>query len=273
MKKLKYLILMVLLSFLLIPSIYAVCETPYKYLNDVPSGYKKVECYYNNGDSGITLVFAVKGNSSTFCYEKWELAESGLTKTQYKKKWQSLVKTCESQISGGGFPEDYCKKIYTYDGSNVYQKVREITPSFAPKSVSDCPNYISYGDNANYIDSSDEESGFSYGKDKVSCGNIEKIPRKIPELTTWAVTFIQVLVPVILVIFSMVDLIKAISSQKEDEIKKGQKVLIKRIVLAAVIFLVVILVKLIISIVASATDTTNIISCINCFINDVRSCK
>lgn len=102
---------------------------------------------------------------------------------------------------------------------------------------------------------------------KVSCGSIEKIPKKIPELTSWAVTFIQVLVPVILVIISMVDLVKAISSQKEDEIKKGQKVLIKRIVLAAVIFLFVALVKLVVSVVANASDTNNITSCISCFID------
>lgn len=107
----------------------------------------------------------------------------------------------------------------------------------------------------------------------VSCGNFKNFPRKIPELTTWAVTLIQVAVPVILVILSMVDLVKAISGQKEDEIKKGQKVLIKRIILAAVIFLFVALVKLVISVVASSTDTNNITKCIACFIEDVNKCK
>lgn len=103
--------------------------------------------------------------------------------------------------------------------------------------------------------------------DKISCGNIESIPKKIPELTSWAVTLIQILVPIILVIMSMVDLIKAITSQKEDEIKKGQKVLIKRIILAVIIFLFVALIKLIISVVASSTDTNNITDCIACFID------
>lgn len=107
----------------------------------------------------------------------------------------------------------------------------------------------------------------SYTQNKVSCGGIKKIPKKIPELTSWAVTFIQVLVPVILVIMSMVDLVKAVSSQKDDEIKKGQKVLIKRIILAAIIFLFVALVKLVISVVASASDTDSITSCIACFID------
>lgn len=109
---------------------------------------------------------------------------------------------------------------------------------------------------------------FAY--EKVTCGGMN-LPKKIPELTSWAVTFIQVLVPVILVIMSMVDLVKAMSSQKEDEIKKGQKVLVKRIVLAVIIFLFVALVKFVISIVANSTDTNNIVSCISCFIDG--NCK
>lgn len=108
-------------------------------------------------------------------------------------------------------------------------------------------------------------SAFAY--DKTSCGNIESIPKKIPELTSWVVTLIQILVPVILVIMSMVDLVKALSSQKEDEIKKGQKVLIKRIILAVIIFLFVALIKLVVSVVASSTDTNNITDCIACFID------
>lgn len=108
---------------------------------------------------------------------------------------------------------------------------------------------------------------------KVSCGNIKNIPKKIPELTTWAISLIQVAVPVILVILSMVDLVKAVSSQKEDEIKKGKSVLVKRIILAAVIFLFVAIVKFAISIVASSTDTNNISNCIACFIEDVNKCK
>lgn len=108
---------------------------------------------------------------------------------------------------------------------------------------------------------------------KVSCGNIKNIPKKIPELTTWAVTLIEVAIPIILVILSMVDLIKAVSSQKEDEIKKGKNVLVKRLILAAIIFLFVALIKFVISIVANSTDTNNISKCISCFIENVDNCK
>ena len=60
--------------------------------------------------------------------------------------------------------------------------------------------------------------------DKVSCGNITGIPAKIPELVSFAITLIQIAVPVILVVMGSVDLFKGITAQKEDEIKKGQKI-------------------------------------------------
>jgi len=106
----------------------------------------------------------------------------------------------------------------------------------------------------------------------VSCGNVTDIPRKLPELTNFAVTLLQIAVPVILVIMGSVDLLKSVTSQKEDEIKKGQKIFVKRLVVAAIIFFVVVIVKFLISIVADASST-NIIECMDCFLSGVSNCK
>lgn len=102
---------------------------------------------------------------------------------------------------------------------------------------------------------------------KVSCGNIDDIPRKIPELTSMAINIIHIAVPVILVIMGSLDLFKGITAQKEDEIKKGQQVFIKRLILAAIIFFVVVIAKLLISVVANSSSD-NISSCIDCFISN-----
>jgi hypothetical protein len=102
---------------------------------------------------------------------------------------------------------------------------------------------------------------------KVSCGNITGIPKKIPELTSLAITIVHVAVPVILVIMGSLDLFKGITAQKEDEIKKGQQVFVKRLILAALIFFVVVIVKLLISVVADSSND-NISSCIDCFISN-----
>ena len=60
-----------------------------------------------------------------------------------------------------------------------------------------------------------------YAAAKVSCGNVTEIPAKIPELISFAVTMIQIAVPIILVVMGSMDLFKGITAQKEDEIKKG----------------------------------------------------
>lgn len=98
-------------------------------------------------------------------------------------------------------------------------------------------------------------------------GAITDIPTKIPELTSTMFTIVQVAVPIILVIMGSLDLFKGITSGKEDEMKKGRQMFIKRLVIGAIIFLVVIIVKLIISVVAD-TGVDNMIDCIDCFISN-----
>lgn len=111
-----------------------------------------------------------------------------------------------------------------------------------------------------------------YAAAKVSCGNVTGIPRKIPELTNLAISIIQVAVPVILVIMGSMDLFKGVMAQKEDEIKKGQQMFIKRLIVGALIFFVVVVAKFLISIVAD-TSSQNIVKCIDCFLRGVNNCK
>ena len=106
---------------------------------------------------------------------------------------------------------------------------------------------------------------------KVSCGNVTDIPRKIPELTSMVITMIQIAVPVILVVMGSMDLFKGVTAQKEDEIKKGQQLFIKRLIVAGIIFFVVVIAKLVISIVAESSSS-NIIDCIDCF-TDSKTCE
>ena len=100
---------------------------------------------------------------------------------------------------------------------------------------------------------------------KVSCGNVTGIPKKIPDLTSYAVGIIQVAVPVILVIMGTIDLIKGITSQDEKEIKKGQQIFVKRLIVGVIIFFIVVIVKFIISLVAD-TSSLDIVECVDCFI-------
>ena len=73
---------------------------------------------------------------------------------------------------------------------------------------------------------------------KVSCGNIKGVPIKILELSNLAINILEVTVPVLIIIFGIVDFVKAISSQKEDEMKKAQSTFIKRLIYGALVFFV-----------------------------------
>lgn len=97
----------------------------------------------------------------------------------------------------------------------------------------------------------------------VSCGEITGIPKGIPATTKIIYLLLQIGVPIVLVIFGMVDLMKAVTAQKEDEIKKGQQVLIKRVVSAVIIFFVFAIVKALASMLA---DSASVGECLNCFI-------
>ena len=103
-----------------------------------------------------------------------------------------------------------------------------------------------------------------------SCANSlgdAMIDEKIPNIVSTIVTVIKIVVPVLLVIFGMLDLAKGLIAQKEDEIKKGQQLFIKRLISGALVFFVFTLVQLIISVVADDKDETNIMTCAQCFIN------
>lgn len=103
----------------------------------------------------------------------------------------------------------------------------------------------------------------------VSCGTgtIDNIPEIIPKVVSAAYTIVQVAVPVVLVIMGSLDLFKGISAQKEDEIKKGQQMFIKRMISAALVFFVFVIVKVLISFVADSSSNS-IMDCAQCFIEN-----
>ena len=92
------------------------------------------------------------------------------------------------------------------------------------------------------------------------------IPDKLAYMIQMAILAIQVVVPILLIIWGMLDLGKAVVAQKEDEIKKGQQTFIKRIIAAAIVFFVVTIATLLINLVADDSET--ITGCID----DILAC-
>lgn len=93
------------------------------------------------------------------------------------------------------------------------------------------------------------------------------IPGDLVAIIHYIYLAIQVLVPVILVIFGMIELTKAIMAQKEDEIKKAQGSFIKKLIVAVIVFLTFSIVRLVFNFANSGKDNSSVWNCANSIIN------
>src|SRR5574344_362886 len=87
------------------------------------------------------------------------------------------------------------------------------------------------------------------------------IPTQLANIVAIIYNLIKIGVPLLLIIFGMLDLGKAVMSQKDDEIKKGQQTFVKRLIAAAIVFFVFTIVQLLLSIVDSE-DSATILNCL-----------
>lgn len=98
------------------------------------------------------------------------------------------------------------------------------------------------------------------------CGNLNlEFSGTIPYVISTVITIIKIVVPVLLIIFGMIDFLKSVTASKEDEIKKGRQTFISRLIAAVIVFFVIQIVQLVCKF-ASGNDN-NIVSCFNCFVN------
>lgn len=89
------------------------------------------------------------------------------------------------------------------------------------------------------------------------CGGGLVIPAQIVSVIQMIVTLIKIGVPILLIVFGMLDLGKSVMAQKEDEIKKGQQLFIKRLISAAIVFFVVTIVQFIVGLLDTPTGYVN----------------
>ena len=89
---------------------------------------------------------------------------------------------------------------------------------------------------------------------------------KIVNIIRFVYNAIKIGVPIILVVVGMFDMGKAITQQKEDEIKKAQTLLVKKAVAALIVFLMFAFVQLIVNI-AGGDEATTTTGCINSILN------
>ncbi len=90
-------------------------------------------------------------------------------------------------------------------------------------------------------------------------------PGMLPYAVNFAITVIKIAIPIILIVFGMLDLGKAVVASKEDEIKKGQQMFIKRLIAAVIVFFVTFVVQIVIRFVTNGDNA--VMRCLNCFVN------
>ena len=93
-------------------------------------------------------------------------------------------------------------------------------------------------------------------------GDICNTLEPIMTIIGYVIFGIKVIVPVILVLFGMFDLTRAIMEKDESNIKKAQSLLIKRIIYGVAVYLVVTIVSLIMNLIVS--DDSSWKSCVEC---------
>lgn len=102
------------------------------------------------------------------------------------------------------------------------------------------------------------------------CPGVSEVPYKLINIVSALITIMKFGIPVLLIIFGMLDLGKAVMASKEDEIKKGQQMFIKRVIAAILVFFVIVVVQLVVNLASgSDTEASNIWDCVNAFVKGV----
>lgn len=106
----------------------------------------------------------------------------------------------------------------------------------------------------------------------VSCGMLllTDIPVIIPKIVHTFYLIALIAVPILLVIFGSIDFVKSLVGQKDDEIKKGRQIFIKRLITGVLVFFILSIVRLIVSIADddSSNGVFRVLDCVNCFIEN-----
>ena len=114
--------------------------------------------------------------------------------------------------------------------------------------------------------------------DSTLCGNI-LVPNELFNLVSTIIQMIKIVVPILLIIWDMLDFAKSVVAKKEEDIKKYQKAFVSRLISALVVFLIVVIVQFAVNLVSSVEEQSNedgqtitdVWGCTKKFINGVDS--
>lgn len=128
--------------------------------------------------------------------------------------------------------------------------------------------------------SADDENEFKSFYDETitykTCGGLDHIPNKLPEFVNAIYKTIKFLIPIILILLGMKDFIQAVMSKDEKLMTEQKNKFIRRISAAVIVFFIFSIVQFITNLAYKAggedSESGNISSCMECFLNDSEKC-
>ncbi|MBR4262140.1 MAG: hypothetical protein IKQ35_02105 [Bacilli bacterium] len=109
-----------------------------------------------------------------------------------------------------------------------------------------------------------------YAVNKISCGTTSGIPEALPEFIRTIITLIEILVPLGLILFGSVDLLKVVFGEDKRGLDKAVKKFLIRSASGVIVFFIVFITLLFFENMDNSSSTAE---CIKCFTVDKDSCK
>lgn len=244
----------------------------YKYFYDdneyvcPPSVFYLVHNDYDYANTTLRYIYFYGDSPSESAYESDATAE--FKKVDGSKHGVECGVTGPKKTFGGIKYETSC---------NEYKLQNQDGPNMDPEDPDPTPDPTECEENPEACEDPSVNSGIikpisPTGTSTYSCGNemMTGINSNILKATSYSYNILRIIVPLALIILGSMDLIKGIMAQKEDEIKKGQQIFIKRLVAAILIFFVFAIVKFLLGIFASS-NSADIVDCLNCIIDGENS--
>lgn len=159
-----------------------------------------------------------------------------VTTCQFYNKY--IKKDEQGNIVGGELYDKY-NQCNTADCLNDYNEIKDKLKSFCSNSlkngdytVEPCVNHcLSLADDIRKIE--------GYSVDTGECNFSDRVVKWIANIVKW----VKYIAPILVIIFGIMDFIKAIAAQSEDEMKKAQSRFIRRLIVAALVFIVPFLIE------------------------------
>lgn len=112
--------------------------------------------------------------------------------------------------------------------------------------------------------------GFTFvyadGNEYIGCGN-RFLPRPFATITSTIIKVLNLVLPLVLIVTGSIDFVKAVIAKKDDDIQKGQKTFVSRLILGGAFFFVITFIRLAVSLFADQAEGMAVSKCLDCLIS------